>query len=105
MSGAALIEHLKQAEQASGKTPDELDEWRSKTLPVLTEDVFEWFSDLSSRRTYTEKSANAISFTEIDAWCRLTNTTLCRMELEYILAFDNLWLGEYHKQLQRMYQK
>lgn len=96
---------MKQAEQAGGKAPPELDEWRSKKLPMLTEGVFDIFSELSARRSFTDKGANAISFTEIDAWCRLTDTNLCRLELEYVLAFDNLWLNEYHKQLKHMYQK
>lgn len=63
-------------------------------IPDGSGPIWNAFVALSRTRTMTEAGPNPISFTEIDAWCRLTRTPLEPHHVEVIAAMDAVWLEE-----------
>lgn len=56
-------------------------------MPLDTAHVWGWFLDLHTART-SGMSANPISFTEIDAYCRLNGLALSSWELGLLRRVD-----------------
>lgn len=50
--------------------------------------LFDWFNLMSRGR----REIAALSWTEVDAWCRLSQTELEQWELDVILSLDRVWL-------------
>lgn len=48
---------------------------------------------LSQRRTHGMDSPNAISFSDIEAWTRLTGTLVLPEEINMILAMDSAYMS------------
>jgi len=80
---------LEQVEKQTGIVPPELE-----GLPELPESaayILQWFYDLSSTRT-VGMALNPISFTEIDAWSRLTGNKPSIWEVSAIKQLDTAFL-------------
>lgn len=48
------------------------------------------FNDLSARRSWNEHGPNPISYSEIEAWCRLTRTPLGPHHIAALVAMDSV---------------
>jgi hypothetical protein len=87
--GATLREHLMKACRQTKIWPDE---YREAPCPPCMALVWNWFQDLSARRTGNGYGPNPLSFTEIDTWARLSGITLTPFELQAIVALDAHYL-------------
>lgn len=73
----------------TGQTPLELID---PGCPALVEHVWFWFLDLSRSRGGSGFGANALSFSEIAAWCALSGERPSPYEVELIRALDGLFM-------------
>lgn len=66
----------------SHKTPEPVD------IPEAASHVWEWFWKLSAQRSSGFGGAEPISWLEMDAWARLTNTLVTPEEFDMLSALD-----------------
>ena len=59
-------------------------------LPILLRHVWFWFCELSGSRS-SGMAANPISYTEIEAWGRLTGRRPDVREVRLIVMLDSVW--------------
>lgn len=67
------------------RKPDDL-----KVPPLPQDAVYLWnyYLNIASKRCYSEHGPQQISWSDIDAWCRLTRVALHKWELDIIAALD-----------------
>ena len=75
---AALRDHL-----ASGRRP---------YIPEPGRLVWEFFVDLNGRRSLGGVGPNPITFTDIEAWQRVTGWEIAQHHIDAIRALDDAWL-------------
>lgn len=87
--------HLESIEKKYGRRDPALD----TKIEVQEEGMraFETFLSLNTGRTGNGFGPNAISFTEIKAWCDLYETKLMPWEVQAIKSLDNLYLETMNK--------
>jgi hypothetical protein len=56
--------------------------------------LWEWFADLSRRRSNGGLAPNPVSFSEIDAWARLTGTAPTPWEVSVLTRLDDALLSK-----------
>lgn len=56
--------------------------------------VFVWFCELNAARGGSGFGFNPLSFTELDAWCRVTGREIDAFEARCLFALDGAWLAE-----------
>ncbi|RXV64856.1 hypothetical protein C6W92_06030 [Roseovarius sp. A46] len=66
-------------------------------LPAGSAILWRAFADLSRARTWNSFGPTPISFSEIEAWCRLTRTPLARRHVQIIEAMDGALLEHYSR--------
>lgn len=66
-------------------------------IPELGTHIMGWFWELNSRRVMGMEMPHPLSFTEIDAWRRLTNTYVLHEEIEALIAIDSAYLMQIAK--------
>lgn len=54
--------------------------------------IWRVFGDLAARRTWHAHGPNPISFSEIDAYCRIMGRPLQPGHVDLLLAMDRVWL-------------
>lgn len=81
-------------ERQTGKRPAELD---GPECPADGEHVWQWFLEISAGRGSNGFGANPISWPDIDAWSRLTETIIRPSEIRAIKVLDGIWLEEQAK--------
>lgn len=59
------------------------------------------FGELSLARSWNANGPNAISFPEIEAWCRLMRVPLEPRHIRVILAIDGAWMAAYYEKQKR----
>jgi hypothetical protein len=62
-------------------------------LPEALAHVLEWYLELGGRRQVTMAGPQAISFLEIDAWCRCTGIVPLPFEVSLICQLDDVYRG------------
>lgn len=90
--GLSLRDHLESVERQTGITPDQL---KPLPFPGALEYIWRDFVELSDERT----TLNPISYTELEAWNRLTNKQATTQEIGVIKMLDTVFL-RHHKQQQ-----
>jgi len=64
-------------------------------LPVDCMHLWFWFLELSAARGSNGFGPNPLSFHDIEAWSRLTNTVIRPNELRALIALDHAYLIDY----------
>lgn len=85
VQGASLSDHLAQVEESTGETPEELE------LPeVTTYELHLWnkYVSLQRGRGCGINGAEPLSYTEMEAWTRLTGQNLEYWEVELMQRID-----------------
>lgn len=90
--GATYREHLKAVEEMTGITPQELTTVEVSHIIMY---LWEWFLDLNSTRQ-SGMGMNAISYSEICAWCELTGNRPSPYEIRVIKLLDRVYLEHYN---------
>lgn len=81
------LESLARQRARSGLPPPEgLSEYE---CPDAAEHLWRWFLEVSRRRGSNGFGANPISYSELEAWSRLTETRLSALEVDWIMALDD----------------
>lgn len=95
--GATEESHLRQLAKSKKKNPDDLiDEYYGEAeCPADAVYLFEIFVDLSQSRIDFGLGPRAISYTEIEAFMRVTHTPLEPWEIEAVLELDRAFLEYY----------
>jgi len=93
--GVSLRHHLESIERQTGVKPEQLE-----SLPFPETLEFNWldFLELNRARTSNGYTANPISYTELDAWNRLTNKNITAQEINIIKQLDDVFLNHYQQQ-------
>ena len=68
------------------------DDYKSLPMPENYRHCWSWFGELSRTRSSNGFGQNAISYSEIDAWSRLTNIELTPLEVSAIMRLDSAYL-------------
>jgi hypothetical protein len=64
-------------------------------LPWAAKHVWAWFAQLHSGRTWGFSAPNAITWSEMDAWARLTRSRPRPWEVELLHLLDRCYLSVY----------
>jgi hypothetical protein len=88
-----LLEHLKAAERASGKTPEFL--LKAPALPKGCEELWRIFSELHACRGSTGFGPMRITYVDLDAYQRVTGKRLQPWELAAIRKADAAYLDHW----------
>lgn len=93
--GATLRQHLESvARQHHGKMPEEFLELTAIPCPPLLRYLWKAFLELSGARGRgADGSPEAIPYTELEAWMRLTKRSLNVWEVEVLKRLDVLFLN------------
>jgi hypothetical protein len=84
-----LRAHLQQAQASTGRRPSELD---TPAAPRALLYLIAAFGDIARGRPPGFSGPGAISWAEIESWCRLNQTPLDPWEVRVIRALDAVWL-------------
>mgnify|MGYP000383299584 CR=1 FL=1 len=68
---------------------------REPRLPAGSAILWRAFADLSRARAWSSLGPNPISFSEIEAWCRLNRTPFAPHHVEIIRAMDGAFLDHF----------
>lgn len=74
---------LKQTKRWPATIPEE------RMLPEASSYLWDWYKDLARGRGSSGFGLSPLSWSDIDAWCRLTGVTLERWELEVLKRIDS----------------
>jgi hypothetical protein len=89
----ALIDHLRAVEEKTGRTPQALLD--APSLPEGCEELWRVFGELHSCRTSNGFGPNRITYTDVDAFQRVTCIRLKPWELDAIRRADRAYLNEW----------
>lgn len=81
-----MREHLKQVEKSLGHAPEEL-AYEELSLDLIH--IWEMYFDIRN----AQKSGEPINFSELKAYCDLTETHLSGFELRCLLNLDRAFIG------------
>jgi hypothetical protein len=87
--GATRRQHLEQVAAATGITPPDL---VGPDLPLELAYLLQWWAELSAARGQGFSGPLPLSFTEIDAWSRLTGSALTAFEVSVLRDLDRAFL-------------
>ena len=93
--GFTLKQHLLTAWKQSGKKPQELID--APPLPELTAYLWGYYQELHRRRVNYGWGHVPLSFSEVEAWARLTKRKLDPWELSALLDIDAVYLASIAK--------
>lgn len=88
--GVSVREHLKQVQKQTGTPPKEL---LGPIPPVELRYVWSIFLSLHGGRRYSEHGPDALSYSEIKAWCDLCHEDLTIWELDIVKRIDTTFLS------------
>lgn len=94
--GAPLRAHLESAAQQGSK--EAAARLVGPELPAEIAHVWDWFDELHSARTSNGFGPNALTYSEIEAWNRLTAREVRPFEVEAIKRIDDVYLTLYAQQ-------
>lgn len=80
---------MEQVEKQIGKTPLAL---IMPPFPDILEDVWKLFIDLSNTRSQGYSGPLPITYSEIEAWSRITETPITSWEVSVIKRLDNVYI-------------
>lgn len=67
------------------------------SIPEVARPLLAMFFQLSEARSWHGNGPNPLSFSEIEAWMRLTGTPLRRHHVETIRALDATWMQSFYR--------
>ncbi|WP_448508786.1 phage tail assembly chaperone [Immundisolibacter sp.] len=88
--GTTLRDHLLMAYRSSGVLPEELAE--APELPEVARHIWGWFLELNSARSGNGFGISPISYSEIVAWSKLTETVIEPWEVKALRVIDNKYV-------------
>lgn len=91
--GSTVIEHLLSIEERTGQTPQVLLD--APHCPAGCEELWRIFGELHSCRGTTGFGPMRITYTDLDAFQRVSGTTLQPWERDAIRKADNAYLADY----------
>ena len=100
---SSLREQLELIKKKTGKLPDEYETLLE--CPAYLSDVWRYFLQLHSKRTSNGFGINAISYSEVLAFCKLKGVYLQPYEVDLIMQLDNVCLDFYAKEQEQDRQK
>jgi len=80
-------------------------EYQSLPLPSSYGYCWQWFSELSRTRTSNGYGQDAIRYSEIEAWGRLTHTQIDYLEVRAIMQLDGAYLSHQSEQIAKRSKK
>lgn len=89
-NGSSLRDEIKVIISSGHDIPEE---YQSLPLPSSYGYCWQWFSELSRTRTSNGYGQDAIRYSEIEAWGRLTNIELDYLEVRAIMQLDGAYLA------------
>lgn len=95
--GCTARQHLERIWEQTGRKPALLED--EPPLHPAVEHIWSWFNRLSGTRGGGFGPA-PITFQEIDAWARLTDSRPTPWEIEQLLRLDQIWLSETAKRIE-----
>lgn len=87
----------------TGHKPKELEEL--KVMPEVFSALWEDFINLNNTRTSNGFGANAISYTELQAYYSLNQIPVQPWEIQVLRYFDNVVLNVYARQIEKEHKK
>lgn len=96
MAGAAGLgtnaEHLASYERQTGKklALKVTDDLEAPEFPDLLQYVWDWFEELSKRRSYHAAGANPLTWLELEVWARMTGVEPTRRECLLLFRLDDV---------------
>jgi hypothetical protein len=97
--GVPLIDHLLAVEEKSGQTPQALLD--APLCPPACEELWRIFGELHSCRGNTGFGPMRITYTDLDAFQRVSGTTLRPWEREAIFRADKAYLSDWSERNKR----
>lgn len=86
--GTPLRVHLEKIEEKTGKTPKEME---LPEFPDAAENAWDSWQELSESRPPGFSGPSAITYLEIEAYIRMTGTTLTYWEVDAIKMIDRIY--------------
>ena len=93
VEGGTVLEHLQAQERQTGETPDAL--LCAPELPDGCEALWDDFRELHACRGMGFSAPSRITYTDLDAFQRVSGTALSSWELEAIRKADNEYLRQW----------
>lgn len=101
-NGSSLRDEVNVIVQAGHDIPLE---YQSLPLPSSYGHCWQWFSELSRTRTSNGYGQDAIRYSEIEAWGRLTHTEIDYLEVRAIMQLDGAYLSHQSEQIAKRSKK
>lgn len=74
-------------------------------IPPTGNHIWEWFWLLNNRRQYSQNGPQALTFSEIDAWRRLTGTLVTAEEIRILIAMDAAYISETADEMESQHER
>lgn len=95
--GATLRQQLEKIKQQTGETPSQL---IPIDMPRMIEYLWMYFLELNNTRS-SGMGINAITYSEISAWCFLNDIELSPFEVKVIKMLDSVFVEHYNKESEK----
>ena len=88
--GVSLRVHLESVAQQTGIRPPDLD---GPAIPHNVAHVWGWFRELNQARTSNGFGMNPLTYSEIEAWSRISGTVTRPQEIQLLKRLDAVYLS------------
>lgn len=96
--GSTLKDHLMQGWRQMGYDPyRKPDPLKVPPLPEFGSFIYDIYLEIAAKRNYGKHGPRALSWVDIEAWCRLSSTKLRKWELDVIAALDASFVGVWYE--------
>lgn len=105
--GTTRREHALQVCRQTGKNPEELglgdsaDEENESPVPEEGAHLWAWFQELCGGRVNSGFGPTALSWSDVEAWARLTSTPLTPYETLTLRSMDAAFLAAYAAEMEK----
>ena len=105
--GASQRDHILEACRQTGKTPEELgypeSSLEDEEMPIPEDGLYLWFffQELCGGRGNNGFGPTALSWSDMEAWARLTSAPLSPYEVLTLRSMDAAFLAAYAKETER----
>ena len=105
--GASQRDHILEACRQTGKTPEELGypeiSLEDEDIPIPEDGLYLWFffQELCGGRGNNGFGPTALSWSDMEAWARLTSAPLSPYEVLTLRSMDAAFLAAYAKETER----
>lgn len=99
-----VLEALLERTRSPRRRAEIEEELRQPPMPEAASHVWKAFLRLSAHRAGGGFGPGPITWPDLDAYCRMTRTTLAPWEVEMLEDLDSLWLAERAKEIKNRSQ-